>query len=76
MGTDVWDELEKSWPSPLVARKEISRFSGGILHPRTLANLDCRELGPPRIKIGKSVGYPKKELVQWMKNRDVSEKED
>jgi len=80
MGTNIWDELgnelEKSWPGPLVARKEVSKFSGGLLCPRTMANLDARRIGPPKIKIGKKVGYLKRELIQWMRNRDVGQKND
>jgi len=43
-------EIEKNieamatrWPSPVVARKAIKEFSGGILSQKTLANEDCLE---------------------------------
>jgi len=61
--------LAAKWPSAFVARREVGRFSGGILHPRTLANLDSLGIGPKRIKIGKTVAYPVEDLVLWMEAR-------
>jgi hypothetical protein len=29
-----FDELVRAWPSALVARREVARFSGGLLYPR------------------------------------------
>ena len=62
--------LIKNWPSPFVERQHTSDFSGGILHPRTLANLDAKGEGPAkRIRIGQKVAYPVTELVRWMEDR-------
>lgn len=67
---DIFDELAAAWSAPLVARREVTRFSGGILNPRTLANLDSQGEGPPRVKWGaKMVAYPTKSLVEWMRKR-------
>jgi len=63
------NELAKSWKAPIVARSEVSKFSGGLLHPRTLANLDCLGLGPESIRIGGRVCYPTGALVEWLKAR-------
>ena len=65
--------LIKSWPSPFVERQHVNQFSGGILHPRTLANLDAKGEGPAkRIRIGQKVAYPVTELVRWMEERSVA----
>lgn len=40
-------ELSTKWPSPIVARAQVERFSGGLLNARTLANLDSIGEGPP-----------------------------
>lgn len=64
--------LIKSWPSPFVERQRVSEFSGGILHPRTLANLDAKGEGPTkRIRVGQKVAYPVTDLVRWMEERSV-----
>jgi hypothetical protein len=62
--------LANSWPSPVVARTELLRFSGGALHPRYMANLDSRGEGPPgRMRIGRRVVYPVAALITWMEAR-------
>ncbi len=68
--SDIFDELVKRWPSPLVAREEVERFSGGILHPRTMSNLDSKMEGPKgRIRIGRKIAYSTDELARWMRER-------
>lgn len=63
-------KLAHAWPSPLVARSEVAKFSGGLLHPRTLANADSLGNGPPeKIRIGRKVAYPVEELLLWMAER-------
>lgn len=62
--------LIESWPAPYVERQHVSTFSGGILHPRSMANFDAKRKGPRgRIRIGKKIAYPVKELVEWMQSR-------
>ena len=63
------DTLADNWPSPIVARSEIKNFSGGLLHPRTLANLDSLNKGPGKIMIGNRACYSTRKLVAWMKER-------
>ncbi|MGO9373798.1 MAG: hypothetical protein ACLQBD_17040 [Syntrophobacteraceae bacterium] len=58
------------WGSPYVAREKVGEFSGGILHPRTLANLDSKGLGPKgRIRVGRKVAYDVVELCRWLAAR-------
>lgn len=63
--------LRDRWPSPYVAREKVGEFSGGILHPRTMANLDALGQGPKgRIRMnGKKIAYPVDELIKWMQSR-------
>lgn len=62
--------LAARWPSPLVAREKISEFSGGILTPKTMANMDCNGEGPKgRITCGRKVAYPVAELIAWLESR-------
>jgi len=66
---DIYDELAARWPSPVVARKEVGKFSGGILNPRTLANLDSLGKGPDgKFQVGpRKIAYPVNSLIIWMR---------
>jgi hypothetical protein len=66
------EKLRRSWPSPLVARSEVARFSGGVLHPRTMANLDSAGEGPPRVEMGRRIAYLRDGLIEWMLRRMTS----
>ena len=65
-------ELATSWPSPIIARSEIARFTGGLLCGRTLANLDSLGKGPGRIRIGRKVCYRVNSFVEWLEKRAVA----
>ena len=71
---DVFDEMADNWPSEIIARTEIKVFTGGLINPRYLANLDCRGEGPAgRIKSGRKTGYRKRAFVQWLRERSEIE---
>lgn len=61
--------LAEKWPSAIVARKSVAEFSGGLLHPRTMANLDSEKAGPPRLLLGRKVAYPVEGLCDWLSKR-------
>ncbi|GAB1411206.1 hypothetical protein MASR1M90_23600 [Desulfovibrionales bacterium] len=63
------EKLIQSWPAPLVARAEVGRFSGGLLHPRTMANLDALGEGPGKIVVGRRVAYDRDQLATWIESR-------
>ena len=63
------EKLIASWPAPLVARAQVGAFSGGLLHPRTLANLDALKQGPGKIVIGGKVAYDRDALARWIESR-------
>ncbi len=67
--TDIFDQLVMEWGCPLVARSEVRRFSGGLLNPRTLANLDVRGEIPGKIMVGNRVAYQTAQLAGWMRER-------
>ena len=67
---DILDEMAATWPSPVVARTEVATFSGGLLHPRTMANLDSKGEGPEEtVTYGRKRAYVKRSLVAWMRRR-------
>lgn len=60
----------EAWPAPFVERQHLKEFSGGLIDPRTMANMDAKGAGPAgRVKIGRKVIYPVKSLVEWLESR-------
>lgn len=65
-----FSSLSDKWPSDMVARKDVAKFSGGVLDPRTMANHDSAGTGPKnRFRVGKKVVYWVKDLIAWMEER-------
>lgn len=55
---------------PVIARKEVARFLGGIVASKTLANADTSGDGPEvAYKVGRSVAYRTDSLVAWLVGR-------
>mgnify|MGYP000530724943 CR=1 FL=1 len=69
MKKDVFDEMAEKWPSAVVARTEISNFTGGLISSKYQANLDSLGLGCERITCGRKVGYPVHSLINWLRDR-------
>ena len=62
--------LAQKWPSTLVARSEVGQLTGGLIHRRTLANLDSQGHGPSnRFRVGKKVCYPLEDFLSWLEGR-------
>lgn len=68
MNPDVYAELERTLP-PVISRSDVPRLLGGLISAGRLANLDCLGLGPPRINLGRKVGYPRTSFLAWMRAR-------
>jgi hypothetical protein len=52
---------------PVIARKKINRFLGGIVAPQTLCNADHKGEGPEvAYMIGRSVAYSTIPLLEWI----------
>jgi hypothetical protein len=67
---DVFDDMADNWPSEIIARTEIKVFTGGLITPGYIANLDSRGEGPlGRIRSGRKTGYQKRQFVQWLRER-------
>ncbi len=62
--------LAARWPSSIVAREKVGEFTGGIISPKTIANLDASGDGPQeRVTIGRKVGYPVTPFIVWLESR-------
>lgn len=68
---DLAARLKEFWPSPLVPRNEVGKFSGGLLNSGTMANLDSRGEGPQgKVAFGKvRVAYDRDLLIDWLMER-------
>jgi hypothetical protein len=64
-------KLIEKWPSAYVVRSEVARFTGGMIQPGTLANLDSQGLGPEgKIRVARKVAYEVLSLVRWLEGRN------
>lgn len=68
MQNDIYNEMAEKWSSPIVARAEAKRFTGGGISPKTLANADSKGIGPEgRFFVGRRVCYPVASFIKWLR---------
>ena len=68
----IFQEMADRWPSEIIARTEVSRFTGGLISEKYMANLDAQGKGPSgRVRCGRKIAYPVASLVEWMENRST-----
>lgn len=59
------NELLAAWP-PVISRDRVAEYTGGLISPKSLANLDSLGKGPfRRVKLGRRVGYPARDFAEW-----------
>ena len=58
--------LKETWPSILIARSEVRKFTGGLVSPKRLANEACQGTGPRSHRFGKKVFYNIDDLIAWL----------
>ena len=64
------DELARDWPSVLVARSEMEKFTRGLYKGRSMNTLDGAKQGiRRRIRINTKIAYLKADVIEWLKNR-------
>jgi hypothetical protein len=52
---------------PVIARKDVDRFLGGLVTRKTLANADARGEGPEMAyAVGRNVAYRREALLDWL----------
>ena len=55
---------------PVFTRKTVCECMGGMLTPKTLANIDASGEGPTiRFTFGNRIGYEKENFMEWIQNR-------
>jgi hypothetical protein len=69
-------EIKQALP-PVFARDAVGRLTGGLISPRTLANLDSLGRGPRhRVRVGKKVAYSREAFIEWIESRTAVVDED
>lgn len=62
--------LADKWPSAWVERNQLGKFSGGLIHPHTMRNLDSQGYGiSEKVRIGRKIAYPVQAVVAWLERR-------
>jgi hypothetical protein len=70
---DIFDDMARKWPSAIVSRQEVGRFSGGAVSPKLCANEDCNRTGSHgRFNIGRRVCYPVVDFCNWLRDRSTN----
>lgn len=58
---------------PIIARKQVKYFTGGLLTSKKVSNDDFLGKGPKvRVKVGSAVGYPKAHFLAYMESLGVN----
>lgn len=67
------DKFEKAmidaWPTPLVKRRQVEKFSFGALSASYLGSNDHQGVGPQRLCLARNTLYPKEALARWICQR-------
>lgn len=66
---DIFDTMADRWPSAIVSRQQLEKFTGGAMKARHQANIDSAGDGPPSIRIGRIVAYPVQAYIGWLRSR-------
>jgi hypothetical protein len=71
MGTiDIYKEMKKRWPSNVVVRADVGRFTGGILSPGSAKNIDSYGKGiPGAMRVGKKIVYSVDGVIEYLKSQ-------
>ncbi|TAL18536.1 hypothetical protein EPN96_01875 [bacterium] len=65
-----FSELKEKWPSSIVSRTEIPKFTGGAVAVGTIANADSQGTGPAnRFKIGAKTVYTVDAVIAWLESK-------
>ena len=64
---DVFEKMAEAWGAPGFVRPETRRVTGGLIHGKTLANLQSKGEGPPCTKIGNKAYYELETFIPWLR---------
>lgn len=62
-------KMKDKWPSAMFAREKTDLFTGGMISPKTMANLPWKGEGPPVIRTSGKTGYSVDEFCIWFASK-------
>lgn len=63
-------DIFKDWKSPCITRDQLYKVTGGLIHPRTIRNLDSLGQGiKGKFFIGRKVAYPVEEVINFLEGK-------
>jgi hypothetical protein len=67
---DILLKIKEAWNSPIVLRKDIAKFSQGLVTVKSMGTLDDRGRGiQSAIKINGKIAYTKDSVIEWLASR-------
>jgi hypothetical protein len=66
---EILQKIDEAWPSPIVLRRDIAKFSCGLVTTKAIATFDCEGRGIRHMKINGKVAYDKQNVIQWLATR-------
>lgn len=68
MSNDVFELMAKQHQSPIIARADVGKLTGGAISPKYCANMDSLGEGPKgRFMVGRRVVYKIDEFLTWLR---------
>ena len=68
--TDADKAISDGWVAqlpPMIARRAVRFFLGGVVSPNVLCNNDSKGTGPRgAVRVGKDIVYPTRHLLEWL----------
>ncbi len=65
-----FSQIIKNNPAGYILRSNLTKATGGLLHGRTMANLDSMGIGiKGRISIGRKVAYKVEAVVEYLQSK-------
>lgn len=74
----MFECLKDKWQNSFVLKKDLSKFTGGILNEYTFGSSFYRHMKgrPQAIKIGNKTAYKVSDLVEWLDAQPIEKIED
>ncbi len=73
---DILQKIKEAWESPIVLRKDIAKFSFGVVTARSMQTLDSRGQGIEKsITINGKVAYTTDSALKWLEGRVKKQEE-
>ena len=73
---EILQKIKEAWKAPIVLRRDIAKFSFGLVTARSLQTLDSRGQGIVKsITINGKVAYTTDSVLKWLESRVKKQEE-